>query len=622
MMLRSICGTVIALCIVGERAAGEIVAIEFSGVVTNAFDDSFEAGITVLTPVTGRAVYDTQSAATHSISTCDCIGYRQQIAGGFTATFGDRLVVRADEYVVFIKNDNAGQPGGPYDTLTVRYSSDLEPPLQTPLVANGANYPNAFFQVNFDAPRETFPNSSLPQQLEMSGFTSYYNFLDDASVTGPPGVWFRNNTFSASVSTPGDYNGDGDVDDDDYSMWRSTFGSISASGSYGNGNSVVDAADYVVWRKFASSPSQYATAVPEPKSWLLLAVGFTCGHWVGRHTRRRGQKLEGAPRSARVGFTLVELLVVLAIVGVLIALLLPSIQAAREAGRRGACQNNLRQVGVALESFEGMHKRYPVGARRNLAWPSTLATIGTSWWVEILPQLEESTLAARLDVSGPHAGWVSSHPQNGQVVDEVLIGVMHCPSSPLPQFYHVGTVSVGTPSYVGISGATNDPEFPETRVNVCCSPALGGEIAAGGMLIPNAAVERRTVTDGASHTLLVGEASDYCFTKTGIPFRVDGGFPGGWLAGTLAEGTPPNYDPSRTPIAVNITTIRYPVNTRDFELPGIDDGRGANNPLLSAHPGGAVALFADGSVHFLADDTQVLALKRLATRDDSGVIVP
>jgi prepilin-type processing-associated H-X9-DG protein len=311
--------------------------------------------------------------------------------------------------------------------------------------------------------------------------------------------------------------------------------------------------------------------------------------------------------------------VVLAIIGVLVALLLPSIQAAREASRRAACQNNLHQIGIALEHFEGVHRRYPIGARRQLVVPSMVTTIGTSWWAELLPQLEELTIASRLDVRGPNTGWVVLHPHNGLLIDGVVIRAMFCPSSPLPQLDRVGSFRVGMPSYVGVSGAMNDDEFFEERVNDCCSPAMGGKISAGGLLIPNAAVKRRKVTDGATHTIIVGEQSSYAYTETGSPSRVDGGFPNGWLAGTVALGTPPNYDPTRTPASWNITTVHYPLNTREYELPGIHEARGANNPLISAHPGGVNILFLDGSARFLANEVQVSVLKRLATRDESRI---
>lgn len=318
----------------------------------------------------------------------------------------------------------------------------------------------------------------------------------------------------------------------------------------------------------------------------------------------------------KYGSTLVELLSVLGIISGLAALILPAIQAAREASRRSACQNNLRQVGLALTSFEAQFRRYPIGAKSNISWPTGLTTIGTSWWTQILPELEESDLAARLDTRGPYAGWTVLHPQNGRLVDGVTIGAMYCPSTPLPQLYSVGGFRVGMPSYAGISGAANDQDFKEPRVSVCCSPKVDGEISNGGMLSVNMFVKLNEVPDGASHTLLVGEISDYAYSRKGVAYRIDGGFPNGWLAGTVSQGTPPALDPTRTPAVYNVVTVRYPINTRDYDLPGILDDHGPNNPLRSAHPGGAVTLFVDGSVHLLADDVEVLTLKRLATRDD------
>jgi hypothetical protein len=173
------------------------------------------------------------------------------------------------------------------------------------------------------------------------------------------------------------------------------------------------------------------------------------------------------------------------------------------------------------------------------------------------------------------------------------------------------------PSYVGVSGAANGNGFVEPRFNVCCSPNFDGELSSGGVLLTNVPVRRREITDGNSHTLIVGEASDYALDKRGLTFRVDGGFPMGWLTGTLGAGTPPNFN-SGMPSAFNITTIQYPIGTRDYTLPGIATGLGANNPLLSAHPGGALGLFADSHVELLSENTEVLTLKRMATRDDEG----
>lgn len=315
---------------------------------------------------------------------------------------------------------------------------------------------------------------------------------------------------------------------------------------------------------------------------------------------------------ARVrAITLVELMVVTTIVSILLSLLLPAVQTSREASRRAACCNNLKQVGIAVLNYEAAHRSLPVGSKQNM-------TLGVSWWVGIVGFLEDVGLSEQLDAAGPHAGSVWLHPANGQAVHNVRIGALSCPSSPIPPLKPVMGLQVLMPSYVGIAGATSHNGFSERRVTSCCIPENQGEISAGGVLVPNAAIRLRQVSDGLSKTLVVGEASDLAKDFTGREHRIDGGNPNGWLAGSLGDGTPPEYGGSLKPPSWNITSIRYSPNTRDYDLPGIDENRGANNPLLSCHPDGVVAATLDGAVHFVVDDIELRLLKHLATRDDSN----
>jgi prepilin-type processing-associated H-X9-DG protein len=131
-------------------------------------------------------------------------------------------------------------------------------------------------------------------------------------------------------------------------------------------------------------------------------------------------------------------------------------------------------------------------------------------------------------------------------------------------------------------------------------------------------VRAKKVTDGLSHTLVVGECSARALSATHGESRIDGAFPNGWITGTTATGTPPTYHSGIAPPSWNITTMRYPINLRNYDLPGIDDNRGANNPLASEHPGGAHVLLADGAVQFRVNSTSVQVLKQLSTRDDGG----
>jgi len=348
---------------------------------------------------------------------------------------------------------------------------------------------------------------------------------------------------------------------------------------------------------------QASRTVPEDRS------GNRCGDsqarttppvYVGRHIRCNS-------------FTLLEVLVVVALVGILAAVLLPALLAGREAARRVACTNHLKQLGLAVLNFENARGQLPTGVSGNM-------TYGSSWWVRVLPFLEQSTLYDSLDRRRPHHGTVLLNLQNAKAVNGQTVEVMLCPSSPIPPLHRVGSVEVMMPSYVGIAGAARDKTFAESRINKCCAPMNDGQISGGGLLIPNRPIRLREVKDGLSKTMLIGEISDYAVDRDGREQRIDGGFPEGWITGTKLPGTPPDYLGSLATPAWNITTIRYRVNTRDFELPGVDDNHGPNNPLASAHPSGANMLLADGSVHFLVDPLELTTLKRLATRDDGQVI--
>ena len=95
----------------------------------------------------------------------------------------------------------------------------------------------------------------------------------------------------------------------------------------------------------------------------------------------------------------------------------------------------------------------------------------------------------------------------------------------------------------------------------------------------------------------------------------------GWLGGTNALGVPPTYGSWLAP-SYNLATVRYNLNERRYDLPGIEVDHGANNPLLSLHPGIVNVLYCDGSVHALNESLDLAVLKSLATRDDGGSTTP
>jgi prepilin-type processing-associated H-X9-DG protein len=330
--------------------------------------------------------------------------------------------------------------------------------------------------------------------------------------------------------------------------------------------------------------------------------------------------LEGNPMLLRRAATLLELMVVMSIIGSMASLLLPATQMARESSRANSCRNNLRQIGVALLNYESVHKHFPKGAEgrfdRQL---SPVNMFGVSWWADTLSYLEEGKIADRLDRKGANTGWAKLNTHNGKLADGFGPAVFFCPSSSVQQFVESGNYRIASPSYTGISGATDHDGFRETRVSRCCRSE--GQISAGGILIPNATIGLRHITDGLSNTLLVGEQSDFAYTNTGEPMTVGPAFYLGWLGGTYAVGVPPNYGSWLVP-SYNLATVRYRLNEHRYDLPGVYLDHGANNPLLSAHPGVVNLLYCDGSVHSVNDSLEVDLLKSLATRDDGGTSAP
>ncbi len=323
--------------------------------------------------------------------------------------------------------------------------------------------------------------------------------------------------------------------------------------------------------------------------------------------------------SRRAG-TLIELMIVISTISTMGTLLLPAIQLARESSRVNACRNNLHQVGIALANYESAHRHFPRGAEgRYDRLLSPTIMYGLSWWADTLPYFEAADIADRLDRRGANTGWVHLNAHNGKLAHGFAPSHWFCPSSSVDRFVKSSDYQIAAPSYAGISGATSHEGFAESRVNRCCRSE--GEISAGGVLIPNDVIRSRQITDGLGSTLLVGEQSDFAYTAAGQPTKIGAAFIKGWLAGTVTLGVPPHYIDWLAP-SYNLTTVRYRLNEHRYDLPGIYIDVGANNPLLSPHPGVVNLLYCDGSVRAVNDSLELDVLKSLATRDDSALFAP
>jgi len=208
------------------------------------------------------------------------------------------------------------------------------------------------------------------------------------------------------------------------------------------------------------------------------------------------RRLRRTGRSRCPGFTLVELLVVIAIIGILVALLLPAIQAAREAARRTQCTNQLRQIGIAIQTHHDLKGHFPPGRNSNDQY-------GVSWAYYLLPQLEEQAI---------YDAYVPKERVDADVNAPAMrtpISVYACPSRRPPAadrdfdnqdeapLVRAGAVlgdyaaNAGLEEDIGMEG--ND--FADGKIDL----TLAGPIFSGSK------IRARHVTDGLSRTLAVGE---------------------------------------------------------------------------------------------------------------------
>lgn len=400
---------------------------------------------------------------------------------------------------------------------------------------------------------------------------------------------------------------------------------------------------------------------PHKESCVSMKQSIANGHWSSREWQDRR------------AFTLVELLVVIAIIGILVALLLPAVQAARESARRASCQNNLKQLGLAMHNFESANKYLPFSKRVEGDGSAR------SWVPELLPFLEQQNMVSNANYDLDQDWWrlyseyvadpanpgsfipdTSASPVPNGITVQKFLDVMVCPSTTIkertqfkddgPVGHKIGAcgdyfVPEGVHAQILNEIPTNlptgspFPEFP-AGTTATSSTVLSGVLQPyGAGALPSwtttiagdprvqliqARLQRPTlegVTDGTSNTIMIGE---------------DAGREDVWRGRTM---TPANASRSSATCARArggawaTNDSSYPIGQRinwcvssatgTSAVPGtmkINNSNEWGHLYYSFHSGGSQFVFADGSVHFISDRVPLWVLASLTTRSGAEAV--
>ncbi len=381
------------------------------------------------------------------------------------------------------------------------------------------------------------------------------------------------NTVRLSVSGGGagaDFDGDGDKDGADFLRWQRSAGlSAGALRSQGDadGDHDVDAADLTIWKMTfgtAAGSRSLAATVPEPSAGFLIAI--TCVMFAARRRPRSSSRAQYA--TTRQAFTLVELLIVIAIVGTLIALLLPAVQSAREAARRTQCSNNLRQFALAFQQHHASLGFFPTGGHDwNLAplYMDGRPVVGekqqAGWGFQVLPYIEGQDVWQKGPIEAIGA----------------LNSLYFCPTRRAPQ-----------------SLQREDKYAPQLTGGIlthALSDYAAGNREETGSVRRFTPVKIAEVTDGLSHTLLAADK------RLNIRHL----------------GEPQDDDNEGYTVGWNEDTIR---RTDEPPRPDHDSGEDGEKLFGSSHIALINVAMADGSVQAVSYEIDTEAFERLGNKSD------
>jgi prepilin-type N-terminal cleavage/methylation domain-containing protein/prepilin-type processing-associated H-X9-DG protein len=322
----------------------------------------------------------------------------------------------------------------------------------------------------------------------------------------------------------------------------------------------------------------------------------------------------------RPGMTLIELLAVIAIIGLLVALLLPAVQGSREAARRSQCVGKLRQIALALTGYHDARRAFPPGALQDATacqGPDTPRR--ASWTVWILPHLEEAQLYDRFNPTSPATRFAPLLLQTSAAEgtstniagQNTPLPIFKCPSDPAPRSSDPST------NYFGVQGGgTEGSAFCQagsvSNYRLRFSNGILCAVAKTSDGIPAS-----RITDGLSKTFLIGESRWWSYGYTNVGF-------GNWFGWSSSNRLGVSDQP--IVLAAAVDPINNPLVDYDASRPWADGSGNFTNTVWlgthtrcfgSRHPGGCHMALADGAVQFFADGISTTIYRQLGTRSDS-----
>ncbi len=328
---------------------------------------------------------------------------------------------------------------------------------------------------------------------------------------------------------------------------------------------------------------------------------------------RRPARSSPDRRHPSQAFTLVELLVVIAIIGILVGLLLPAVQAAREATRRLSCQNNLKQIGLAMQNYHSAHRTLPWGAKGG--W-------GHSWTTDILPFMDQnSAWASTPQGETGSATGNTLESQQFRALSRFLVPAYRCPSQPGPTHFEEAFDSItgrALNSYIGNAGSDVDVDNYSTNTpNFQIGMEAGNGVLRVADFVSNPrkpsewAIKFNAIFDGLTNTTLVAEtrflephACSIC--DHFALYHPDFDQPSVSADGVLVQGA--DFSEALASLKPGINLELETTTKEKLEV-----------SIGSFHSGGVNVVMCDGSVHFLTESLDDEVRQAIGSRADAEV---